>query len=294
MAIPVTLIGFDDPAIKNAIEKELIVLTEEHSFRLASLEELTVASDYNEFLVDFDTGFRPREMISATTGENSGMGMTPEVLRKGVLGSHLILSRDIAFPLAHAARQGFHLDAVYTLTHEAAHAEEHLISAEDYGPQIISLHATPDFYLVFGRSCWGEYHASKRAAFSHPEMGATLAEMFLIPINRLESELGEAGSAFKSSSDKQALSVTVTRTCTNLFIHFSRLSGHFDGLGTETPEHLNSNPAFIKRPHLLKHFLDLRRSLRIAHEKIGGWGSLETGLNSVVNSFKNFFSFITA
>jgi hypothetical protein len=49
MAIPITFVGFDDPNIKSAIEKELTVLINEHSFRLSSVEEMTVASDYSHF-----------------------------------------------------------------------------------------------------------------------------------------------------------------------------------------------------------------------------------------------------
>jgi hypothetical protein len=298
MAIPITLVGFDDLDIKNVIERNLTRLIEEHSFRLSSLEALTIASDYGQFLANFDTGFRPLELISATNGENAGMGMTPEVLRNGILCSHVILRQDIAFPLAHTVEKDFYLDAVYTLTHEAAHAEEHLIAAEDYGPQIISLHAQPDFYLVFGRSCWGEYYASRRAAFSHPEMGAALARMFLTPINRFRSELSKAGAAFRSAPDRLALSETITYLCTylctDLFTHFSRLSGHFDGLSANLPQQVISNPVFSEHPLLFEHFSCLRELLRDAYDRIGTWGSLKSGLEPMIGSFRRFFSFVTS
>ena len=140
------------PTIKSGTERQLAVLIEQHSFQLSTVEQVTVAADYAQFVLDFDTGFRPREAISATEGDNKGVGITPEVLRNGVLGSHIIFSQDIAFPLAYTAGQDLHLHAVYALTHEAAHAEEHLIAFTDYRPQIISLHMQPDFYLVLGRT----------------------------------------------------------------------------------------------------------------------------------------------
>ena len=84
MTILITLAGFEDAAIKNATEKQLKVLIEDHSFRLSTVEQVTVAADYTRFLLDFDTGFRPREVISATEGDNEGVGLPPEVLRNGV------------------------------------------------------------------------------------------------------------------------------------------------------------------------------------------------------------------
>ncbi len=200
----------------------------------------------------------------------------------------------MAFPLAYTARRNLHLNSVYTLTHEAAHAEEHLIAAADYCPQIISLHMQPDFYLVLGRTCWGEYYASRRAAFSHPEMGLTLAEMFITPIDRLEMQLAEAAAAFRATLDRQTLSETVTRACTNLFVNFSRLSGHFDGLSADLPQKVISNPVFLKHPLLLTQFVNLRESLRTAQGKIGAWGSLETGLTPVIDSFMSLFSLVTS
>lgn len=294
MSIPINLVGFSNPAISDAVEKHLSRLIDEYSFRLSSLEAVSIASDYNQFLANFDTGFRPLEAISATDGENAGMGMTPEVFRSGILGSHLILRQDIAFPLAHTAREDFYLDAVYTLTHESAHAEEHLIAAEDYGPQIISVHERPDFYLVFGRTCWGEYYASRRAAFSHPEMGATLTVMFVNPMNRFVSDLAKAAAAFKSTSDRQALSETVTHLCTNLFIHFSRLSGHYDGLSFGLPEQVASITAFSEHPRLFEHFSQLGALLRGAYGRAGKWGTLENGLQPIIGSFRGFFSFVTS
>jgi hypothetical protein len=46
MAIPIALAGFDDPSIKSATERQLAVLIEQHSFRLSTVEQVTVAADY--------------------------------------------------------------------------------------------------------------------------------------------------------------------------------------------------------------------------------------------------------
>jgi len=294
MEIPVGLVGFHDPLIKSAIETHLLWLIKAHSFDLSTVEAVTIPAEYGVFLSEFETGFEPRESLSASSGENDGVGITPEVLRNGVLLSHIVISQDSAFPLAYRRNEEFHMDAVYTLTHEAAHAEEHLFAARNYGQEVVDLHRSPDWYLCLARACWGEYYASRRAAFSHPRMGKTLVSMFEIPLGRFKEELRRAALEHKSTLDKGKLSTVVTQACTNLFTQFSRLAGHFDGINVEIPDQITRHTTFQESPRFYPHFLHLRDECRSAFDKLGHWEGLGTGLQPIVESFRVFFAFVTS
>jgi hypothetical protein len=294
MMMSINLVGFQDPLIASAIEKHLHWLVEAQAFDLSTVEEVTVAAEYGSFLANFDTGFTPRESLSATSGENSGVGITPEVLRNGALASHIILPQDYAFPLAYRKSEEFHMEAVYTLTHEAAHAEEHLLAARDYGEQVVVLHRNPDWYLCLARTCWGEYYASRRSGFSYPGIGKTLVGMFVIPADRFKNDLSQAAVEYKSTSDQAKLDTVVTQGCTTLFVHFSRLAGHFDGIDQEMPDDVTELGTFQENPGLYPHFVRLRDALRVAFDKLGHWGKLEAGLLPIIESFQELFAFVTS
>jgi hypothetical protein len=96
MNIEISLQGLKPFSLETVIRERLESLQNLYSFDLSGLEGVTVAENYTKFLASFDTGFEGEEILTASSGGNTGVGITPEVLRGGFVRSHIILPRHIA------------------------------------------------------------------------------------------------------------------------------------------------------------------------------------------------------
>lgn len=279
------MIGFNDAAVVAAIQSELSNLVASRHFKLSGLIAVTVATDYSDAVAKINTGFEKDDPMVESSGVNAGLGMTPELLRDGSLRSEIVLSASTMAPLAITDDSEQYLTARYLLTHEAAHAEELFIAAEDYGQKIFAQHDAPDPDLQRTRTFWSEYYACQRSAFSYPGIGGFLIEMFVTPITNLEHDLRTASADFKTSGNADQYGVALTDICENLFTHFARLVGHLDGLSTQLPDEVTSLEMFQKAWPILSA---MRGALRQAHSQIGSWGGLEFGLGPLIYVFNRF------
>ena len=91
-------------------------------FDLSRLDGVTVAEDYAQALAQLDRGRETSETLTASSGSVVGVGMTPAVLRDGLLKSHIVLNANHVWAIQDATLEGFQL-AVHLVAHECAHVE---------------------------------------------------------------------------------------------------------------------------------------------------------------------------
>lgn len=140
---------------------------------LDDCEGISVAADFVAFSERFDTGFGDHDRIKAS--ENA-VGVTPETLRRGKLGSHVILPKKITDQLLSAPGSRARAEARYTVLHELAHAHEHRIRATYFAQQTVALHQKPDALAVARRAIWSEYYVCRKVAQADPSLTRTLEE----------------------------------------------------------------------------------------------------------------------
>jgi hypothetical protein len=294
MNIEISLQGLKPFSLETVIRERLESLQNLYSFDLSGLEGVTVAENYTKFLASFDTGFEGEEILTASSGGNTGVGITPEVLRGGFVRSHIILPRHIALSLLE--REDDARQSVYTLSHEAAHADEHQRSASRHSAEMIALHRQADFYGTLARACWGEYYACRKSAFSYPGMSEWIDQMVMASISDSRSRLRKISSDYRVNRDKPALDQAVTNFCTDIYIAFSRFRGHQDGLtdcGVRDTVSENSISFELEKNGLRGRLDCLERELRQAYETFGTWEEMGSGLSKITDCFREFFSFIT-
>jgi hypothetical protein len=89
---------------------------------LSGLDGITVASDYNQTLLELDRGYATSFRLTPSEEFVVGVAMTPSVLRNGTLKSHIVLSAGLALALENPESEHF-MVALHTLAHECAHVE---------------------------------------------------------------------------------------------------------------------------------------------------------------------------
>lgn len=96
-ALPIRIADFAiDEAVVQAIRDCVREATASFALELDTLEAISIAEDYRNFTNQFDTGFGPQDRVEVS---DTGVGVTPEVLRHGHVLSHVIV------PSPHYARR---------------------------------------------------------------------------------------------------------------------------------------------------------------------------------------------
>lgn len=79
-----------EPTLAGRLREFVGRCTRDLSLQLQGCEAITFAANYRGFVHQFDTGFGPHERPEVS---DRGVGFTPETLRDGSLGSHVIFPR---------------------------------------------------------------------------------------------------------------------------------------------------------------------------------------------------------
>ena len=91
-------------------------------FDLGGLDDVTVAYDYAQALLELDVGHATNHQLKPSSGDVVGIAMTPTVLRDGVLKSHIVLNAAFIESLDTPDSEGYP-HSLHILAHECAHVE---------------------------------------------------------------------------------------------------------------------------------------------------------------------------
>jgi hypothetical protein len=122
--ISISLRGFDTEAHARAFGDLIANYVRALSsyIDLATLDGMTIASDYAEALLDLDRGYATSFKLTPSEGIVLGVAMTPAVIRDGKIKSHMLFNAGVLLPLEDEKNE-FYEQALHTLAHECAHVE---------------------------------------------------------------------------------------------------------------------------------------------------------------------------
>lgn len=230
VSIRIVTDSFVDPELADGVRTFVSTTAQTLGLDLSGLEAVTIANDYDLFLGQFELGFGTAEKLSASRGTNVGVGITPEVLRNGKLGSNVILPRGVADKLLRQDGSDYKKESRYIVSHELSHADEHTRAARGMSDEIIALHRQPQMFKVANRAIWGEYYACRKSALAEPTMTAVMAEMFHTTYAAMLDSLEVIKAQLLRDQDQNSARMQAVNLAIGVFMALSRFLGHVDGI----------------------------------------------------------------
>lgn len=216
------------------------------ALELESLEGITIFGDYQRGVSEFETGFENNDGLSASNEGAVGVGMTPLVLRDGVLRSHVLLPRQVAEKACTQDASGHARKARYTVVHELAHCDDHKKLADRFAAELMDNSARRNVLDIGCRATWSEYYVCRTVAKECPEMLADMEEVIVRTLQGFEVE-SKIAKHYAAQGDKQEAQRHAVSAGFNLFIVLARLLGHLDGLGLLFKDGCKIAPAYLSK-----------------------------------------------
>jgi hypothetical protein len=271
-AIPISAVDFTpDETVVQDLREYIQRTAKGFGLDLGGLEGISIAENMRAFTRGFDTGFGTKEQPDIS---ESAVGFTPEVLRDGRLGSHVILSRSII--TAFAPQQGSQLkdEARYTIAHELAHADEHHRSGSQFGGELLELHRSPNEFQVGRRAVWGEYYACRKVAPAFPGILPSIEEVLVRSSEEFGNDCAAVRARLAACKDKERVHGDLCSSAFRFFIAAARLLGHLDGLENQFKAACRTAPVYLDDAKLTSTFEDLHSKLKLLWDSFPNWSSL--------------------
>lgn len=271
-ALPICAADFaiDDFFIQ-ALRSYVQEVSETFALKLDTLEGISIAENFRGFTNGFDTGFGPQDRLDVS---ELAAGVTPQVLRDGQLGSHVILRRSRINLFGRREQSEPRNEARYTIAHELAHADEHCRAGKQFAEQLVQLHMTPDPFQVGRRAVWSEYYVCRKIASTHPAMLSTLQELLVRSTEEFGNDCATARARIAASNDKAGIHGRLCGTAFRVFSDASRLLGHVDGLGNGFKTACPIAVTYIEDAKLTSTFEDLHSKLKVLWDSFPNWSDL--------------------
>lgn len=242
------------------------------TLELDTLEGISIAENYRDFTKGFDTGFGPQDRLDVS---DLAVGVTPLVLRKGQLGSHIIFPSSITAAFGCPGQPMLKGDALYTIAHELAHADEHHRSGTKFAAKLIELHMTPDLFQVGRRAVWSDYYVCRKVASVLPGMLSALEEQFVRSTEEFSNDCATARARLAATKDRARVHGDLCSSGFRFFIVAARLLGHLDGLSCQFKTACRIAPVYLDAPELTSTFGDLHGKLRHLWKYFPNWSDLD-------------------
>ena len=199
-------------------------------FDLGTLDGVTVAYDYTQALLDLDRGYATSFKLMPSEGRTAGIAMTPSVLRKGVLKSHILLDAGYMAALEDPASERFRL-ALHTIAHECTHVEiTHKFNTAFPG---VLLHQAFDVRSAYRSditlACWDEYAATRLSAGYGEALTDWYEQTFLAHLADARESANESIKAFRLHGNVDRVLIDVHTAYGGLLKYAAYLLGDLDG-----------------------------------------------------------------
>jgi hypothetical protein len=271
--LPVHLVDFTtDESVVQALRSYVQDVSQRFALELDTLEGISGADDFRGYANKFQTGFGPQDRPDVS---DFAVGFTPEVLRDGRLGSHVILQRSIIAAFGRQDKSEPRERALYTVAHELAHADEHHRSGKQFAAQLIELHMRPNPFQIGRRAVWSEYYVCRKVAFADPAGLSTLEELLVRSTEEFSNDCASARARIAASNDKAGVHGRLCSSAFRFFIDAARLLGHLDGLGAEFKTACRIAPVYLDDAELASSLEDLHSKLNVLWESFPNWSGLD-------------------
>lgn len=200
---------------------------------LSRLDGITIASDYNQALVDLDRGYATTHQLTPSDEYAFGVAMTPSVIRDGNVMSHIVLSATIAVALEDQEHENFKL-ALHMLAHECAHVEvNHRFDAAF--PGVLLQKAYDNAHDAFRwqtiLACWDEYAATLISAHYGQDPSEGYEETFILALTSTRKKANELITAYRLHGDVNQIMAEVYRAYGTLMKFAGYHLGNMAGQG---------------------------------------------------------------
>lgn len=202
-------------------------------FDLSNLDGITIAHDYHQALTDLDRGYETSYKLVASTEFVEGVAMSPSVMRRGSLKSHIIFNANHILPLADEKHEGYSR-AVHLLVHECAHIEATKFFDIAF-PHFLLRHRHPDLHdacrwgVISG--CWSEFIVTWTCAPYGCDPTSDYERCFLEALERTRGRANEKIKSYRLHYNHEQILREVYEIYGDLMKFASYLLGTMAGLG---------------------------------------------------------------
>lgn len=200
---------------------------------LSQLDGVTIATDYNQALLNLDRGFVSSHKLTPTDNFAIGIAMTPTVIRNGSVKSHIVLHSGLAVALETPENEHYRT-ALHTLAHECAHVEiTHQFNSTFPGMLLQKVHsnAHEDFRWQVILTCWDEYAATRKSALIGYDPTSNYEETFLTLLKEARQKANDCIKAYRLHRDIKKILSEIYEIYGSLLKFAAYHLGNMDGRG---------------------------------------------------------------
>lgn len=247
--------------------------TRDLSLQLQDCEAITFAANYRGFVHQFDTGFGPHERPEVS---DRGVGFTPETLRDGSLGSHVIFPR-MTLQAFDGKISGLSInEARNVIAHELAHADEHRRTALAFRDEILGLHGpSPDGLHVGRKAIWNEYYVCRTVASVNPGTLTLLEQSVRETMSDFGNACSTAWSRVAAGDDRERVKDNLISAGIRFLQTAAQLLGHVDGLGLGPLQTCQALQLHLANEQMEETFFQLHTVLKALWNAYPTWSGLE-------------------
>lgn len=239
---------------------------------LSRLDGITIASDYNQALLNLDRGYATNHRLTPSDEYAIGVAMTPAVIREGKTVSHILLNASIAVALKDQEHEKFKL-ALQTLAHECAHVEiTHRFDTAFPGILLRKRYenAHESFRWQIIHACWEEYAATWISASFGQDPSEGYEETFILALTETRMKANKLITAYRLHGNVNQVMAEVYGAYGDLMKFSSYHLGNMAGRGLSVTDFPKTTAAL--RDHwFAPHFDRLSAILGRIADEYGKW-----------------------
>lgn len=232
IGLTVTVHGINAPDIEPLLAEAVRVVVDRlgQELDLRTLDGVTVAADHGAAIQELDRGLAGLRTPGVTSGNAIGVAQTVNVVRHGLLKSHVFLGLVAAAPLILTDRSPG--TAIHTIAHECAHVEVTAAFERCFPGHLVNrnLGALSEIRWDFALGCWDEYMVTRICATWGADATKDYETLFLDALADFPAQADEALRAFNEHGNRLTSLMGVLRAYGVLMqraaYHLGNLDGH--------------------------------------------------------------------
>lgn len=242
---------------------------------LSQLDGVTLAFDYVQALSNLDRGYESSYQLAPSDRLVVGVAMTPNVMREGVIKSHIVLNANLIQPLENPDNENYAL-AFHILAHECAHVEvTHRFNTAF--PCVLLQRSHPNLLDAYRwqiiMACWEEFAATYLSAGFGQDPTEGYEDTFVQSLQESRDRANTAIRAYRVHGDHARVLGEVFGAYGELMKYTSYHLGNLAGRGRSI-DGMPRSSAALEGHWFSPYFRRLQAALYAIVENHGHWADL--------------------